>query len=91
MERTVVAAQEELAAFAVRIYLEDRGVSQALADTCSERQVEEAFPSCQDELLGLFSPEDTGGDIELVPATQADMRGGTYEPKPSLEVIYDEV
>ena len=46
----MVAAQEELAAFAVRIYLEDRGASQALADTCSERQVEEAFPSCQDEV-----------------------------------------
>jgi chlorophyllide a reductase subunit X len=29
-------------------------------------------------------------DFTLYPATQADMRGGNYEAKPSLEVIYDE-
>ena len=50
----------------------------------------------------LGEPGDTlpeGGDPEfeklkspkLVPATQADMRGGAFEPKPSLEVVYDEV
>jgi chlorophyllide a reductase subunit X len=48
-------------------------------------------PLDQDGLLALFSPEDVGGAIQLVPATQADMRGGAYMPKPSLEVIYDEV
>ncbi|MFL0355874.1 chlorophyllide a reductase iron protein subunit X [Erythrobacter sp. GH1-10] len=48
-------------------------------------------PLDQDGLLNLFSPEDTGRDIELIPATQADMRGGVFEEKPSLEVIYDEV
>lgn len=48
-------------------------------------------PLDQDGLLGLFKPEDTGGNVTLVPATQADMRGGVYEPKPSLEVIYDAV
>jgi chlorophyllide a reductase subunit X len=48
-------------------------------------------PLDQDGLLGLFSPEDVGGAIQLMPATQADMRGGSYETKPSLEVIYDEV
>lgn len=48
-------------------------------------------PLEQDGLLGLFSPEDVGGAVQLVPASQADMRGGTYETKPSLEVIYDEV
>jgi chlorophyllide a reductase subunit X len=48
-------------------------------------------PLDQDGLLGLFSPEDVGGAVQLVPATQSDMRGGTYETKPSLEVIYDEV
>ena len=42
-------------------------------------------------MLDLFSPEETGGNVELVPATQADMRGGAFEPKPSLEVVYDEV
>ena len=48
-------------------------------------------PLEQDGLLDLFSPEETGGNVELVPATQADMRGGAFEPKPSLEVVYDEV
>ena len=46
-------------------------------------------PLDQDGLLGLFKPEDTGGDFVLRPATQADMRGAAYAPKPSLEVIYD--
>jgi chlorophyllide a reductase subunit X len=48
-------------------------------------------PLDQDGLLGLFSPDDVGGSVQLVPATQADMRGGVFEAKPSLEVIYDEV
>ncbi|MDG5487716.1 chlorophyllide a reductase iron protein subunit X [Sphingomonas sp. BGYR3] len=48
-------------------------------------------PLDQDGLLGLFSPDDVGGSVKLVPATQADMRGGTYATKPSLEVIYDAV
>jgi 3,8-divinyl chlorophyllide a/chlorophyllide a reductase subunit X len=48
-------------------------------------------PLDQDGLLGLFKPEDTGGNVTLKPATQADMRGGVFQPKPSLEVIYDAV
>jgi chlorophyllide a reductase subunit X len=48
-------------------------------------------PLDQDGLLGLFSPEDTGGNVTLLPATQADMRGGTFEAKASLEVIYDDI
>ena len=48
-------------------------------------------PLDQDGLLGLFSPEDTGGNVTLIPATQADLRGGNFVPKPSLEVIYDAV
>ena len=48
-------------------------------------------PLDQDGLLGLFSADITGADFTLRPATQADMRGGVYETKPSLEVIYDEV
>jgi chlorophyllide a reductase subunit X len=47
-------------------------------------------PLDQDGLLGLFSADVTGGNVTLMPATQADMRGGTYETKPSLEVVYDE-
>ena len=48
-------------------------------------------PLDQDGLLGLFKPEDTGGNFTLRPATQADMRGAAFVPKASLEVIYDEV
>ncbi len=48
-------------------------------------------PLDQDGLLNLFSADVTGADFSLKPATQADMRGGVFEPKPSLEVIYDAV
>jgi chlorophyllide a reductase subunit X len=48
-------------------------------------------PLTQDGLLGLFSPDQTGGAYELRPATQADMRGGVFSEKPSLEVVYDAV
>jgi chlorophyllide a reductase subunit X len=48
-------------------------------------------PLDQDGLLGLFAPEDTGANVTLKPATQADMRGVDFVPKPSLEVIYDAV
>ena len=47
-------------------------------------------PLDQDGLLGLFSADVTGGNVELVPATQADMRGGVFETRASLEVVYDE-
>jgi chlorophyllide a reductase subunit X len=48
-------------------------------------------PLDQDGLLGLFKPEDTGGNFKLMPATQADMRGGEFVTKPTLEVVYDNV
>lgn len=48
-------------------------------------------PLDQDALLGLFKPEDVGGAITLMPATQDDLRGKPYVAKPSLEVIYDAV
>ncbi len=48
-------------------------------------------PLDQDGLLALFKPEDTGGNFKLMPASQADMRGGVFETKPSLEVVYDHV
>jgi chlorophyllide a reductase subunit X len=62
-----------------------------LAVNVAEAPPQQPTPLEQDGLLDLFSPEETGGNVELVPATQADMRGGVYEEKPSLEVIYDEV
>lgn len=48
-------------------------------------------PLSQEGLLDLFSAEETGREVELQPATFADMCGKSYKPKPSLEVIYDAV
>lgn len=62
-----------------------------LAINVAEAPPQQPKPLEQDGLLDLFSPEETGGNVSLIPATQADMRGGTYEEKPSLEIIYDEV
>ena len=64
---------------------------ETLAENVATAPPTQPSPLEQEGLLGLFSPEDTGGNVELVPATQADMRGGVYEEKPSLEVVYDEV
>ncbi|MCH2163748.1 MAG: chlorophyllide a reductase iron protein subunit X [Marinovum sp.] len=47
-------------------------------------------PLSQDGLLDLFDGSETGAGFELVPATDADMRGKDAKPKVSLEVIYDE-
>jgi 3,8-divinyl chlorophyllide a/chlorophyllide a reductase subunit X len=62
-----------------------------LASNVASAPPRQPKPLDQDGLLGLFSPDDVGGSVRLVPATQADMRGGVFETKPSLEVIYDEV
>ena len=48
-------------------------------------------PVDQDGLLELFDSKDTGGNYELVPATDADMRGKKSAPRESLEVVYDDV
>ena len=63
---------------------------ETLATNVAEAPPRQPAPLDQDGLLNLFSSEETGRNIELVPATQADMRGGVFEQKPSLEVIYDE-
>ena len=47
-------------------------------------------PLSQDGLLELFDGSDTGAGVVLEPATDEDMRGAFYAPKPSLEVVYDE-
>ncbi|MEM9501285.1 MAG: chlorophyllide a reductase iron protein subunit X [Pseudomonadota bacterium] len=67
------------------------GLFETLATNVAGAPPLQPAPLDQDGLLDLFSPEDTGGDIQLVPATQADMRGGVFEEKPSLEVVYDEI
>ena len=48
-------------------------------------------PLEQDGLLGLFAPEDVGGNVELQPASLEDMCGGAIVEKSSLEVVYDDV
>ena len=67
------------------------GLFEQVATNVAEAPPRQPSPLDQDGLLDLFSPEDTGGNVELIPATQADMRGGVFEEKPSLEIIYDEV
>ncbi|WP_333833226.1 chlorophyllide a reductase iron protein subunit X [Rubrimonas sp.] len=66
-------------------------VFEELARNVAEAPPVRPKPLTQDGLLGLFDGKDTGASVTLVPATQADMRGASYAPKPSLEVVYDEV
>ncbi|MEL7089982.1 MAG: AAA family ATPase, partial [Planctomycetota bacterium] len=63
----------------------------ALGENVAEAPPQHPTPLSQDGLLGLFSAEETGADFQLVPATDEDMRGKLGAPRPSLEVIYDEV
>ncbi len=48
-------------------------------------------PLSPDALLNLFSSDEVGRDMVLVPATVEDMCGKSSLDKPSLEVIYDDV
>ena len=45
-------------------------------------------PLTHDELLDLFKGDEVGRDVVLTPATQSDMRGGSFVPKESLEIVY---
>ena len=62
----------------------------ALSDAVAVAPPVRPKPLDQDGLLALFDAKDTGGDVVLVPATDADMRGKYAVQKPSLEVIYDD-
>ena len=64
---------------------------EALAENVATAPPVRPTPLTQDGLLGLFAPDQTGAAIVLQPATQADMRGGAFVEKPSLEVVYDAV
>ncbi|RAI45204.1 chlorophyllide a reductase iron protein subunit X [Rhodoplanes roseus] len=64
---------------------------ETLALNVAEAPPQRPKPLNQDTLLGLFSGDTVGRDVVLLPATQEDMRGGSFVPKPSLEVIYDTV
>ena len=63
---------------------------ESLAINVSEAPPVRPTPLSGDGLLDLFKSEDVGRDVVLEPATVEDMRGKSYTPKPSLEVIYDD-
>ncbi len=63
------------------------GLAQAVTDSLPQRP----NPLDQDGLLALFKAHQTGANVELEPATQADMRGAEIVVRPSLEVVYDAV
>jgi chlorophyllide a reductase subunit X len=67
------------------------GLFAELATNVAEAPPQQPAPLDQDGLLALFDSKDTGGDVVLEPATEADMRGMHWTPKPSLEVVYDDV
>ncbi|MFK8051641.1 MAG: chlorophyllide a reductase iron protein subunit X [Woeseiaceae bacterium] len=62
-----------------------------LAAEIASAEPRQPKPLDQDGLLNLFSSRETGADYVLEPATAEDMRGVSFEPKESLEVIYDAV
>jgi chlorophyllide a reductase subunit X len=62
----------------------------SLGDNVAKAPPKRPAPLDQDGLLGLFDASETGGNVVLEPATDADMRGKNAKPKPSLEVIYDD-
>ena len=64
---------------------------ETLAENVADAPPVRPNPLSADGLLALFSPEDTGANVTLRPATQADMRGADFVTKPSLEVVYDTV
>ncbi|WP_295446562.1 chlorophyllide a reductase iron protein subunit X [uncultured Thiodictyon sp.] len=63
---------------------------EALALNVAESQPQRPKPLTNEGLLDLFKSDDVGRHVVLEPATIEDMRGQSYAPKPSLEVIYDD-
>ncbi len=66
------------------------GLFEALADNVGAAPPVRLKPLSHDGLLALFDGKDTGAAFVLEPATDADMRGRRYAPRPSLEVVYDD-
>lgn len=62
----------------------------SLAAQVAEATPQRPRPLSNDGLLDLFNAEDVGRDVVLTPATVEDMRGKSYVPRPSLEVVYDD-
>ncbi len=66
-------------------------VFEALAENVATAPPVHPSPLSQDDLLGLFSAEETGADFVLEPASAADMRGANTTEKESLEIIYETI
>lgn len=64
---------------------------EALATNVADAPPVRPTPLSQDELLSLFSSEETGAGVTLEPATIADMCGKDVVEKTSLEIVYEEV
>jgi len=64
---------------------------EGLAEKAAEAPPVRPTPLSHDDLLGLFKGEDVGRGVQLQPATIEDMCGAAFEPKPSLEVVYEGV
>lgn len=62
-----------------------------LAENVMTAPPRQPTPLSQDELLGLFSAEDTGANFVLESATVEDMCDPKVLHKESLEVVYDDV
>jgi len=66
-------------------------VFESLAANVADALPNRPKPLSQDGLLGLFKGEAVGRHVTLAPATMEDMCGKSFEPKPSLEVVYETV
>jgi chlorophyllide a reductase subunit X len=66
-------------------------VFEELATQVAEAPPVRPTPLAHEALLGLFAGDAVGRGVVLVPATQADMRGGAHVERPSLEVVYEAV
>ncbi|MEM1138889.1 MAG: chlorophyllide reductase iron protein subunit X, partial [Pseudomonadota bacterium] len=64
---------------------------QTLADNLVAAPPTKPKPLSQDELIGLFDTDETGGNFVLQPANPEDMCAGSSLARPSLEIIYDSV
>ena len=66
------------------------GLFSSLGMNVAEAPPVRPTPLSQDGLLGLFDGSETGAGVQLIPATDADLRGSKSAPRESLEVVYDD-
>ena len=64
---------------------------EGLASAAADAPPQQPTPLTNEGLLDLFSAEETGRDVELIPATKEAMWGKNSVEKPSLEIIYDTI